>query len=281
MNHISKSSLMARSECPYQWYCDRTLKLPRKESLGAIVGGAFHEVQKAFQEVKMHGEAPTAEWCLTLGQKILGAKIAGAKRLVASEQQEKDAATDLNGLLTVFHPYAKAINAAAVEREFEIVIPGTDWTVYGFIDLIEKAEEKHIVSDYKTTGVSPFKDDPKDKEGTDQRRLNYVSEVMWNPEVAAYVLGYRVLYKQEEAEFRYYNVIKTKTPKVMPVSMKVTDKQITWFLNLAVDMIKDLENGIHVRRPSCTWCSPTGCAFWNHCHGIVEESVGTGQFQVV
>lgn len=296
MKHISKSSLLSRMDCAFAWYCDRVLKMPDKESVGAIVGGTFHEVQKAFQEIRMGGkEAPDLTWCKKLGKTIYDAKIKATEpardadgnavtpgTLSASMEDVADGLKQVVGLIDVFYPYALQIQPVALEKEFEIQLPGTEWSVYGYIDVIEKTEAlAHRVSDYKTAGSSPYKDDPKDPSGNEERRINFVSEALWSPEVACYSLAYQVLYGQLPSEFMYWNVIKLKTPKVMPVSVHVTDAQISWFLNLATDMIRSIENGLHERRTTCQWCSPKGCAFWNHCHGVVDLPVGSGKFVVV
>jgi hypothetical protein len=258
--------------------------MPGKESLGGIMGWVFHDVQAWLQKERIAGHKPSVMDCVKMCDVVFNAKVRESwdnKVLEASQDQVKSCRGELEGLVKVFFPYAESIKPVAVEQKFEIVLPGLpDWTLYGYIDLIEEVDGGHNVVDYKTVGSSPYKEDAKDEKGTEERRLNYVSEAMWNPEVACYCLGYRVLYGKPENEFVYYNAVKLKTPKVMPVRVKVTDAQINWFLGLAIDMVKSIQNGLHEKRTNGNFCSPKGCEYWDFCHGISKEKAGSGQFVV-
>lgn len=288
MRHISKSSLLARSDCPFAWHCERDLGMEGKESIGFITGSAFHEVQRMLQEEKMKSKnAPTLKWAQDLCKVTFEGKLREAQKdgkLDVTEDQIANALKDCLGLIGAFQPYAEAISPVAVEREFDIALPGTEWSLYGFIDLIcdSPLAGLHDVCDYKTVASSPYKEDEKDERGTEERRINYVTEVQWNLEVACYALGYRVLYGKTENEFVYWYAVKTKKPKVIPVRVKVTDAQIDYFLRCAVDMVKGIENGLHERRTNSNWCTPKGCPHWNFCHGIPERTpAASGQFMIV
>jgi len=285
---ISKSSLLERMGCPFAWYCNRVLKMPGKDSLGMIVGTSFHEAEEWFQSERMANRVHSLEECKRQCRAVFNGKVREswkANLLEASREQVNEARGQVLGLVEVFHPYALGLKPVAVEQEFSISLPGLpEWSIFGYIDAICEAEDapgQHVVVDYKTAASSPYKEDGKDPKGTDERRLNYVSEVLWNPEVACYCLGYRALFGKREHEFMYYYAVKTKKPKVMPVRVKVTDDQIDWFLKLAVDYVRGIMTDIHERRTDGWSCSPKGCSYWDFCHGILDKPKRAGQLIVV
>ena len=272
MPHISKSSLLSWGECRFAWYCDRVLGLPGKDSLGMILGGAYHETQKKFFDEKLKRKEISEKECVSFFESLFRDRVNDSLKKGAlsfdagSDQKFRD-----DGLLLIekYYPYAVSIEPIAVEKEFELSIPGEpDWTVFGYIDLIGRRDGRRIVVDHKTTKSSPYKIDAKDPDGTEDRRVNWASEVLWSPEVSCYVLAHRVLYGIEEDVFEYHWAIKTKKPEILITPVKVGDQQLSWFLDVALSTIRGIKQQQWDKNPASRWCSPTGCAFWGQCHSI-------------
>ena len=287
MPHISKSSLLSWGECRFAWYCDRVLGLPGKDSLGMILGGSYHETQKKFFEEKLKRKEITEQECKAFFEALFKNRVADAvKKDVLTFDAGEDTKSMDSGVLLVekYYPYAVAIEPIAIEKEFELSIPGEpDWTVYGFIDLIAKRDGRRVVIDHKTTSSSPYKIDEKDADGTEERRVNFVSEVLWSPEVACYVLAQRVLYGIEEDAFEYHWAIKTKKSNVLITPVKIGDQQLSWFLDLALSTIRGIKQQQWDKNPSSSWCSPKGCAHWDHCHGLtqLQSTQPRGRIEIV
>lgn len=273
MPHISKSSLLDRGECGYAWYCDHVLKLQGKDSLGMILGGVYHETIGMFFREKLKSKETEEKVCLDFFESMFNDRVkqsVGGGSLTFDEGEDKKFRDDGCRLVRAYLPYAKAIEPIAVEQKFELSIPGEpEWTVYGYIDLVGRRDGKTLVIDHKTGGSSPYKIDDRDLAGTDERRVNWVSQVLWSPEVACYVLAYRVVYGKEEDAFEYHWAIKTKDARILPTPVKIGDAQISWFLDLALDAIQGIKMGRFERNTSSNWCSPRGCAYWAYCHKIV------------
>ena len=285
MPHISKSSLLSWGECRFAWYCNRVLGLPGKDSLGMILGGVYHETQKMFFDEKLKRKEITEQACRDFFEAVFKDRVASScKQDVLTFDAGDDTKFRDDGLRLVekYYPYAVTIEPIAVERQFELSIPGeSDWTVYGFIDLIGVRDGRRVVIDHKTTKSSPYKRDDKDPSGTEDRRVNWVSEVLWSPEVACYVLAQRVLYGIEEDVFEYHWAIKTKKPEILITPVKIGDRQLSWFLDVALSTIRGIKQQQWDKNPSSSWCSPNGCAYWEVCHGIVEGPKVKGKIAIV
>lgn len=284
--HISKSSLLGKGDCAYSWYCSHILNLPGKSSIGLIFGGSFHKAMEDFYKAKMKSKILELDECQSLYEKAFNERVEKDLRskLLEFEKGDDVEAIEKGKLLVAkYLPFTADYDPVAVEKQFELSVPGVDWTIFGYIDLIAKriSANGRVVVDLKTGSSSPYKIDDKKADETEEKRINWLNEILWSPEVACYVLAHRVVFGVTEDAFEYHHMIKTKEPKILVTPVKVGDTQIDFFMKMAVDAVKSIQMGIFERNTSSNWCSPKGCAYWDVCHGISPEPVTKSMIKIV
>ncbi len=296
MPHISKSQLEELMCCAKLYEYTRFKGLETKDNLHAMLGGTYHHTLEAFFREKLaKGTNRTPEQCADefgteFDKRIKEAKDAESLEPVTDE--EIGAIKDKGiGLVKAYHPYAALIDPLAVEQQFELSIPGHDWTLYGYIDLVYKSyvvdgggkpvldvngEKKWVpvVVDHKTTGSSPY--DAK----SPGRREEWLRVTQFSHEVAMYVLAYRVKFGGQEDRFEYHWAIKTKEPRIMVTPVKVGDTQLRWFMDLAVEQVERIKRGFFERNLT-SWKHSPSCPAWRLCHGLVDEPEKKGTIKLV
>ncbi len=152
------------------------------------------------------------------------------------------------GLSSVYHnEIAPAVQPQAVEAQVEVAFEDTDYTLLGYIDLVDQHKR---IRDTKTAARSP-----NEKVLTD------------NLQLAAYSLMYRTQFEEEEAGVGLDYVVATKEPKVVQFSAVITEKDRQRFLKTMDMVAKAIKAQLFYPNSQNNWlCSPEHCGYWERCH---------------
>jgi len=296
MPHVSKSQLNQLMTCPKLYWYERIEGVESKTGIGALLGGAYHAVWEQFFTHKMtRGENQAIEWAADIFATEFSRRVSEAVEAGNFDYDEKEYGENKDtGIRCVeaYHPFAVKFDPLFVEKQFELSIPGHDWTLFGYIDfaykswlvdpqgdplLDDEGEPRWVpvVVDHKTAGSSPY--DP----GKEGRYDAWLSDNQFSHEAIIYALAYRVLFGQNEDRFEYHTAVKTKVAKVLISPIKVGDLQINWFLDLAIEQIEKIKRGYFERNTNAWLHSPKWCPAWDQCHGIPKAPGEQGVLKVV
>ena len=160
-----------------------------------------------------------------------------------SESVEADFKDDDSGkikdstmeLLSMYHEnIAPMIQPASVEQRVEVAFEGLDYTLLGYIDVID---QYGYIRDTKTTGKNP--DD------------NIIHN---NLQLIAYAVMHRTLQGRETGIVLDY-LVATKTPKFVRFEKRVTDEETTRFLRIMQAVASAIETDLFLPNPTCFQCS--------------------------
>lgn len=160
-------------------------------------------------------------------------------------------------VLTVYHnTVAPQVAPTSVEREFQLRLPGADWTFRGFID-VETADRAVVDLKVKAKALS-------------------MAEAAADMQATAYLLARR----QEAAagfgepadRFDFHVLKKLKTPAVDTVPTTRTDTQLDAFLNRLSNVAAEIQwrtetDNWGYAAPGHWACGEKWCGFWSSCPG--------------
>jgi CRISPR/Cas system-associated exonuclease Cas4 (RecB family) len=156
----------------------------------------------------------------------------------------KDSTISLAGL---YHEeVAPTVQPEAVEKKVEVAFEGTDYTLLGYIDLID---HKKRIRDTKTTGKTPSE-----------------SVIRDNLQLAAYSLMYQTITGEEESGVGLDYLVDTKNPKVVQFEAKVTEAERQRFLKIMDAVAKAIEGEHFYPNYNNFMCSQKNCGYWDICH---------------
>lgn len=159
----------------------------------------------------------------------------------------KDSAINL---VTLYHKeVAPTVQPKAVEEKFEIGFVDTDYTLLGFVDLIDQND---VIRDTKSTGRTPS-----------ERVL------VDNLQLAAYSLMYQEVTGKKEQGVGFDYLVNLKTPKVVSFRTTIDDVQRARFLRIMDSVAKAIKNEVYMPRTEQHGnylCSVEQCGYWEKCH---------------
>ena len=255
ISHLSPSSMsMLLHKCGRQFYYRYIEGLVIPSGVAAVRGSAVHDgVEHNLRNVMSSGCPAPLEDVLDATRDALHSGWESGVRLLPEEQQSgedkvRGGAVDEAARLVMahYHEIAPAIRPVAVERWWELTVPGYPYTVKGRIDI----QEESGLRDTKTTGSSPSAD-------AAEKSL----QLSW------YGLALRTLDRQspDYVSLDYLVLNKTKvTCKVL--QSKRTDQDYRRALSYYQEACRLIEAGIFNSADPESWvCSPKWCGFWNLC----------------
>ena len=149
----------------------------------------------------------------------------------------------------------------SVERFVDMVIPGVQKKILGFIDWMDGSGVPH---DLKTSGRSWYKGSV---ESELQPNLYLALLLAKAPEIL-----------HPSLTFKHVVLVRNKKPKAMVVSSVRTPEQIMWSLAIVKRVWEQMALGVITPNPEFQWCG-SRCDFWDMCLGeggkYREDELGT------
>jgi hypothetical protein len=255
ISHLSPSSMsMLLHKCGRQFYYRYIEGLVIPSGVAAVRGSAAHAgVEHNLRNVMSCGCPAPLEDVLDATRDALNTGWQSGVRLIPEEQETGEekvrgvAVDDAARLVTAhYNEVAPSLKPVAVERWWELTVPGYPYTVKGRIDI----QEESGLRDTKTTGSSPAAD-----------AADNSLQLSW------YGLALRTIDGQapDYVSLDYLVLNKTKvTCKTM--QSKRGDQDYRRALSYYQEACQLIEAGIFTSADPESWvCSPKWCGYWNLC----------------
>ena len=143
---------------------------------------------------------------------------------------------------TYHETVSPTIQPVHVEREFNLDLENSDYTLKGFIDLVDR---NSFIIDHKTAKKSWSED-----------------QATKDLQLTAYSLAYRTLEGKEEKGLRFDVMVRTKEPKIQQLYTTRNQKDIDRFIKTLAYVYKAIETGIFY--PNENWMCPS-CGYGALC----------------
>jgi CRISPR/Cas system-associated exonuclease Cas4 (RecB family) len=247
--HLSYSQINMFLRCPRQYYYRYLEDLVMPPSGSLVLGSSGHKSleHNYSQKIESRKDLKTKEvldyFDATFDEKAKEEVDWGDKK----KGDFKDAG--VRTLKKYQDSYAPAIQPAAVEQEFNIEFENTDYTLYGFIDLITVGSE---IVDHKISARKPsFLDDK---------------------QLSIYRLAYKMLNGFPPEKVRFDYLVTKNSPEIVPIEMDITDEDEQETLELIGDISEAIKAGIFYRRTDGWMCNPKYCGYYYKCRPHKEQS---------
>jgi len=222
--HISVTQMKMYLRCPLQYkfrYIDG-LKIPPVSAL--TLGKSIHSALEGNykQKIDSKQDLPTEQVLDLFSDKW----EKGAKETVFEEGEKPGEVKD-DGikLISVYQKQVSpTVEPKLVEKEFELSFKNVEYTLKGYIDLVDT---KDVVIDHKTTKRSMSQDDV----GSDLQ-------------LSCYALAYRSALGAREKELRFDVMVRTKTPKIQQIVTIRTQEDINRFLKILGHISNAIKSGV-------------------------------------
>lgn len=245
--HLSPSQINTFLACPARYYFRYVMEMQAVRSGAMTRGSAIHKAIAYNYEQKMmtHTDLPVNEVKEFAAAEF--EKQAGETNWQPDEQPGEVKDSTIKLLELYQREVAATVQPFLVEQMVEVNFENTDYTLLGYIDLVD---EKRIIHDTKTVGRSPS-----------------AGALTDNVQMLTYSLAYRFHLGENEAGSQIDYLVNNKTPKYVPISGEpYTDREIDRLLNIVASVANAIQAGGFYPNPSCFTCSPKACGFWEICH---------------
>lgn len=168
-----------------------------------------------------------------------------AQGMIYGEGETYDTVLDEGfGIVQCHHNIlAPRIFPIGVEEKFTFELaPGIDFN--GVWDVLEEG----VVADNKAYGKSP-------NQGDFDKDLQF----------SGYAWAFRKKYGKLPRKIRMDCIVKNKVPKAVQLETYRTDKQIKWFEELVVEVVRGMNGGAFFPNTNGWHCSPKYCGYWGKC----------------
>lgn len=223
-NHISVTQLKSYLRCPliYKFRWVDKIIVPPDSSL--TLGKSIHSALEINYSQKVKTKKDLAVETIT---DIFSDSWEDKAKETVFEKEEKPGNVKDEGIkiITQYHrDISPAIQPVMVEREFELSFENVDYTLKGFIDLID---DKTVIIDHKTT-----------------KRSMQQSAVDADLQLTCYSLAYRHALGLKEKALRFDVMVRTKKPKVQQLTTQRTQADLDRFLKILAYVSKAIKTGI-------------------------------------
>jgi putative RecB family exonuclease len=222
--HLSVSQLKMYLRCPLQYkfrYIDGLIIPPRSElTLGKSIHGTLEENYR--QKIKTEIDLP-----LEYITDLFSDRWEKAVVDTIFEEDEKPGRVKDDGiaLLKTYHTVvAPKVQPIEVERGFNLPIDDQNYTLKGYIDLIDR---DNLIVDHKTTKRS--------------MRQDMIDSDL---QLTTYSLAYRELVGKKEKGLRFDVMVRTKEPKIQQIETYRRQEDIDRLMKLFRRVNKAIESGI-------------------------------------
>jgi len=235
-SHLSVTQLKMYLRCPLQYkfrYIDG-LKIPPPSAI--TLGKSIHTTleENYRQKIKTRKDLPLEQ----IRDLFSDAWEAQVKDTLFEEDEKPGKVKDEGiRLITSYHKIiAPKIQPVYVEREFSLNLEEENYTLKGYIDLID---DKNFIIDHKTA-----------------KRSMTEEMVRSDPQLTAYALAYRKLDGKEEAGLRFDIMVRTKKPKIQQIQTYRNKEDIKRLIKTFKYVNKAIQSGIFYPNPNfmCSNC---------------------------
>jgi putative RecB family exonuclease len=222
--HISVTQMKMYLRCPLQYkfrYID-LLKIPPVSAL--TLGKSIHSALEGnySQKIETKKDLPSEQVI-----DIFSDSWENNVKETTFEEDEKPGEVKDDGvkLVSIYHKQVSpTIQPKLVEKEFNLAFENVDYTLKGYIDLIDTED---IIIDHKTT----------------KRSMNQ-EDVSSDLQLSCYAMAYRFLFGGLEKELRFDVMVRNKTPKIQQITTTRTQEDINRFLKVLAYVSKAIKSGI-------------------------------------
>lgn len=243
-SYLSVSQINSYLRCPAQYYFSyvRGIKMPPTKALtvGKVVHSAIEQNYK--QKMESGVDLP----------------IEVVRDIAAEEFNKQVQFTDWGDddpgkvkdetirMVELYHTeVAPGITPVAVELRVEVEFENVDYSLLGFIDLID---QDGFIRDTKTASRTPSDD-----------------EAAKSLQLTAYTLAYQCRYGCDPAGVKLDYLVNTKTPKYIQLQASRTQQDVDRFLRLIGKVAGAISAGHFYPNPTSFLCSEKNCQYWQNC----------------
>ena len=240
--HVSVSQINTYTRCPAEYYFRyiEGVTAPLKPAMykGSITHSGIEFNYR--QKIDSRQDLPIEQV-----KEYTSAQFDERAEEVEWDEDKGKAKDETLSLLELYHKeIAPSIQPVAVEERAEIAFVGKDYTLLGYIDVVD---ENGFIRDTKTTGRTPSED-----------------VIDNNLQLAAYSLMYRTLKDKPETGVALDYLVSLKKPKVVQFQTTVEDNLRNRFLKIMDAVVTNIENGNFYPNHQSVFCGKK-CPYYQQC----------------
>ena len=242
---LSITQIKSYLKCPLSYkfrYLDH-LKVPPLSAM--TLGKSVHSALETnySQKIKTREDLPTEQV-----KDVFSDRWEAAVKETVFDKDEKpgEVKDEGIGLVDVYHSrISPTIQPKVVEKAFELSFQNVDYTLKGYIDLVDSRD---CIIDHKTTKRSMTEE-------------NAATDL----QLTCYALAYRNVLGREERALRFDVMVRNKKPKIQQLTTTRTKEDIERFLKVLGYVSKAIQSGIFYPNENfmCGTCGYRGlCRRW-------------------
>lgn len=238
MRHYSASQINMFIRCPAQWYFRYVMGLKQAPTSAMTQGTCFHDTLEAnyIQKVQSKEDMPLGD-VLDVYSKNFDTRIVDVEEKGVDTGALKDEGVKL---VETYHTVkAPEIQPVSVETPITIEFDNVDYTVEGYVDLVD---DKEVIHEHKTTKRTPSTVDQ-----------NYLFQG------ALYALS------ENKNKVVFDFAVKLKTPKIVSLEADISDKDKDFALTLIGQVDHAIRSEVFYPNRTSFMCSRKNCGYWNEC----------------
>ena len=242
--YLSVSQINSYLRCPAQ-YCLRYVKgITMPPTRGLTVGKVVHSAIEQNYKQKMQSGVDLP---LDVIRDITATEFDRQAPLTDWGEDDPGKAKDeAITLASLYHQeVAPTVMPAAVELRVEVEFENVDYSLLGYIDLIDS---EGFIRDTKTATRTPSED-----------------EASKSLQLTTYYLAYQINYGCEPAGVKLDYLVNTKTPKYVQLQAARTQEDVDRLLRLIGYVAGAISAGHFYPNPTSFLCSEKNCQYWQHC----------------
>ena len=249
----SISQFLQYLRCPKQFKYVYVDKRPRQTSGAMHLGSTCHKMVEYFHTEVLAGNVPECIDVLRIGEAYWEANVGN----IMFQPREADPAvlkqTSLD-LFEIYYPTLKTIKPKYTEEDMVIDSPDLPFLLRGIVDLVTADNE---LIDLKTSGKTP----PKSKEVAGEYTLIKGHELQ--------LYTYALILQESKGititDASIHYLVKSKVPKVVPVSLKIEPKNIEEIKEFMICINEAIVAGVFPPNRVGFACGKASCAYWKDC----------------
>ncbi len=141
--------------------------------------------------------------------------------------------------------FSGSIQPVEVEKEFNIEFENVEYTLNGYIDLID---DRGLIRDHKFSRKTPSQSDIDD-----------------DLQATVYYMAYKYDYDCEPKGFEYDYLINKKNPEIKPYPTSRSEADIEEYLGILGDISNAIKAGNFYKNTQGWHCSPQYCGYFAQC----------------
>ncbi len=253
LEYLSSSQINRYLMCPMSYYFSYVEKIKEMPKGVMILGSA---VDKGItinykQKVESRKDLNMGDVCDAMSDAFEAEK----KIVDWKKEEEKSGEMKDDGirLTRMYHSdVAPTIQPVSTQHRYKIYIPELGISFVGYTDV---ETDTGIVVDNKTSKKSPSKN---------KETGVYIPKGSHELQMQGYSFCHRSEYKKKEKGLRLDYLVRTKTPKYIPVTVPLPDN-FTFFINMLRSVKAGIEKEVFTPNRASHLCTPK-CYYWEKCN---------------